>query len=155
MSDASTPDFLPAQRDPPDAFVARFTHTASSSGTLVLRPRPSPPPTALQPPETLSSSQHLASIVRVRVGTKAKEEYDAEKHLKEKSERYSHLWQVVLRAEEELSRSFKGAFLKLDDTKASVLNAEVRNACLRKKRMQLKQKSICKKLFEYLELKQQ
>jgi hypothetical protein len=75
--------------------------------------------------------------------------------LKEKSERYSHLWQVVLRAEEELSRSFKGAFLKLDDTKASVLNAEVRNACLRKKRMQLKQKSICKKLFEYLELKQQ
>jgi hypothetical protein len=88
------------------------------------------------------------------VGTKAKEEeYDAEKHLKEKSE--NHLWQAVLRVEEELSRSFMAAFLKLDDAKASVLNAEVRDACLQKKSMQLKQKAICKKLFECLELKQQ
>jgi hypothetical protein len=95
------------------------------------------------------------------------EEYDAEKHLKEKSERYNHLWQVVLRAEEQLSRSFKEAFLeraeeqlscsfkeaflKLNDAKASVINTKVGN----KKRMQLKHKAICKELFVYLELKLQ
>jgi hypothetical protein len=57
----------------------------------------------LQPPKTLSSSHHLAAIVRVRVGTKA-EVYDAEKHLKEKSERYN----PVLQAEEELLKFLLG-----------------------------------------------
>jgi hypothetical protein len=55
----------------------------------------------LQPPKTLSSSHHLAAIVRV--GTKA-EVYDAEKHLKEMSERYN----PVLRAEEELLKFLLG-----------------------------------------------
>jgi hypothetical protein len=95
-----------------------------------------PPPTAMNAGATKAEEED--------------EEYDAEEHLKEKSERYSHLWQAVLRAEEQLSFSFKGTFLKLDDAMASVINTKVGNACLRKKRVQLKHKAICKELFEYL-----
>jgi hypothetical protein len=65
------------------------------------------------------------------------QEEEAETHLKEKSDRYPHLWQMVL-ALEEYSFPLKKTFLKLTQSRAAKLNAKVKNLCLKEVRTQLR-----------------
>jgi hypothetical protein len=62
---------------------------------------------------------------------------EAETHLKEKSDKYPHLWQMVL-ALEEYSFPLKKTFLKLTQSRAAKLNAKVKNLCLKEVRTQLR-----------------
>ena len=62
--------------------------------------------------------------------------------LREKSQRYMYLWQMVLTLEQEHSRSLKGAFLKIDDAEASVLNTEIKKTYMQEMEQQLSQNNI-------------
>jgi hypothetical protein len=66
------------------------------------------------------------------------QEEEAETHLKEKSDRYPHLWQMVLALNKEYSFPLKNAFLKLREARAAKLNAKVKNLCLKEVRTQLR-----------------
>jgi hypothetical protein len=66
------------------------------------------------------------------------QEEEAGTHLKEKSDRYPHVWQMVLALEKEYSFPLKKAFLKLTEARAAKLNAKVKNLCLKEVRTQLR-----------------
>jgi hypothetical protein len=77
-------------------------------------------------------------------------EYDAEKHFKEKSQTYRYLWLMVLTLEQEHSLFLKGAFLKINDAKASTLNTKLKKLSVQAIKQQLKWNDTDKEVMRVL-----